>query len=209
MPTSTLIRSIPENSTVHFAEEAQRSLHMMGSDPSASLVKVDPSVALGGPRRDPPVDPMQCKHPLRRSPQLRSTPNLSRSNSLALSGFASQGTAMDPVFSDNLITALTEALEQHELQQVQQGCDLKMCKTLKLDAMPQTPQQSDCRKFKALWKLDSLWGCCADGIVAEDQVVLELGHEHNSDELNSDMLLTRINEDVEIVTGRFKSMWAA
>merc|ERR1740123_2614229 len=121
VPTSTLIRSIPENSTVHFAEEAQCSLHMMGNDPSVSLMNVDPSLALGGPSVDPSVDPLQCKHPLRRSPQLRPTPNLSRSNSYALSGIASQGTAMDPEFSDNLITALTEALEQHELQQVQQG----------------------------------------------------------------------------------------
>jgi len=170
VPTSTLIRSIPENSTVHFAEEAQRNLHMMSSDPSANLVKVDPSVALSGPSCDPLVDPIQSKHPLQRSPQLRSTPNLSRSNSLVLSGFASRGTAMDPTFSDNLIKALTEALEQHELQQVQQGCDLKMRKAPKSDALRQAPQQSDCRKLKALWKLDSLWGCCVDGI-ADDQVV--------------------------------------
>merc|ERR1740123_977186 len=187
VPTSTLIRSIPENSTVHFAEEAQCSLHMMGNDPSVSLMNVDPSLALGGPSVDPSVDPMQCKHPLRRSPQLRPTPNLSRSNSYALSGIASQGTAMDPEFSDNLITALTEALEQHELQQVQLGCGLKIA--LKLDAMPQNPQQSGCRKLTALWKLDALWGCCADNTVAEEQAVLELDPEDDSDELNSEMPL--------------------
>lgn len=114
---------------------------------------------------------------------------------------------MDPVFSDNLLTALTAALEQDELQQVQQGCDFKMCKALKLDAMPQTTQDSDCRKFKALWKLGSLWGCCADGTGAEDQVVLELhDDETDSDELNSELLLTRANEDAETVTGRFTRM---
>merc|ERR1712129_291807 len=105
------------------------------------------------------VDP----RPLRRSPQLRPTPNLSRSNSHELSGSASQGTAMDPGFSDNLITALTETLEEHERQTVYAGSGLKIA--LIRDAMPQTPPQSGCRTFEALLK-HALWGCCAENTVA-------------------------------------------